>query len=308
MRCIKRQCRLMGSAFELGVLALSEKEGNELLDLGVAEISRIEDKLTEFKPGSETSMINDAAGLREVRISRETLDLLMRCRQMYRVSDGSFDITTAPLKHLYSFKGEQRAFPERAEIKKALRRVGFSKLILNEEKQTAFLQDQGMKISFAAIGKGYASDAVRSLWKRQGVVSGYVNASGDLCAFGQNELGKPWRVSIMNPDQKDNVLFHMPLQDAAVATSGDYEQFFTHKGKRYSHTINPLTGMPLTGIKSVSIVSPSAELSDALATTVYTLGAKGLDLLNQLPNTYGIIISDKNEVHFSKDIEYEETA
>ena len=111
---------------------------------------------------------------------------------------------------------------------------------------------------------------------------------------------------IANPDQKDKILFYVPIQNAAAATSGDYEQYFIYQNIKYSHNINPKTGIPLKGVKSVSVFSPSAELSDALATAIYVKGTrKGIEFVNQLPNTHCIIISEENKVFLSKHLNYE---
>jgi len=296
----------MGSSFEFGIVDADPDRARQLLELGIVETQRIEDTLTEFKPDSITSQINANAGIKELVVSKEVYDLLNRSLNISKLTNGYFDITVGPLKRLYKFKNNVFSFPPKKDIKSALQKVGYQKIQLETNKQTAFLETSDMYISFAAIGKGYAADAVRNLWKEHGAHNGYINASGDLTAFGTNEKGDLWKIGIADPDHTQNMLFYVPLDRASVATSGDYEQHFMYKGKRYSHNINPKTGMPLSGIKSVSVFSPSAELSDALATAVYTMGVeKGLSFLNQLPKTHGIIIDDQNNVYFSKKLQYE---
>lgn len=147
------------------------------------------------------------------------------------------------------------------------------------------------------------------MWLAGGVVSGYVNASGDLNAFGAKANGLPWNIGITNPDDREKIAMYVPLYGASVATSGDYEQYFIHKGTRYSHTIHPHTGWPVAGVKSVTVFSPSAELSDALATAVFVKRPKdGIDFINQLPQTHAIVIDEKNQLHFSKFLQYEAIA
>jgi thiamine biosynthesis lipoprotein len=160
-----------------------------------------------------------------------------------------------------------------------------------------------MHISFAAIGKGYAADCVMKLWKQRGIKSGVINASGDLTLWGKRANGSNWKVGIASPDNKDEIILWIPVEEGSVATSGDYEQFFVHDGIRYSHNINPITCKPLTGIKSVSVVSSSAELCDALCTAVYVMGVEvGLHFINQLPKTHCLIIDDANKIHHSKNL------
>lgn len=295
--------RLMGSSFELLLHHDDEAQARELLNLGVKEIERIEDLLSEFREHTYTSKINRNAGVTPVKTNEEVHSLLERATRISVMTDGAFDITVGPLKRLYKFKNTDFRFPEQSDIRRALSYVGYADLQLGPGHE-AFLSKPGMSISFAAIGKGYAADRVRKLWLQYGVTSGVVSASGDLTTIGCRADGNPWTIGIANPDSRDNMLFYIPVQDASVATSGDYEQYFMWKGTRYSHNINPVTGLPVTGIKSVSVVSPVAELSDALATAVYIMGVEvGLHFISQLPETHCIIIDDHNRAHFSRHIE-----
>ncbi len=296
----------MGTAFDLGVVSDNEIEANELLEFGVNEIKRIEAVFTEFKATSLTSKINQNAGIKETLVSPEFFSLLQRCLHISKLSQGYFDISVGNLKQLYQFKNAAFSLPKRNIIDEVLNNVGFDKIDLNDESSSVLLKKKGMRISFAAIGKGYAADVVKKKWQERGVQSAYINASGDLTAFGKNTDGKPWKIGISNPDNREEILFYIPLENAAVATSGDYEQHFLYQGERYSHNINPKTGLPIKGIKSVSVFSPAAEFSDALSTAVYAMGReKGLQFINALPQTHAIIIDEKNQVFFSENLKYE---
>ncbi|WP_165614843.1 FAD:protein FMN transferase [Flagellimonas flava] len=296
----------MGCSFELGVVMASEREANILLDEGVGEIQRIEALLSEFQEDSTISKINENSGGNPIAAEPEVLALLERSIKISKLSKGYFDITMGPLKKLYQFKNQTFKFPEKKTISRTLRKIGYHFLRLDTGNGTAQLYQKDMRISLAAIGKGYAADAVRKKWKKHNLVGGYIDASGDLTAFGKDENDEVWKIGISNPDDRNQSLFYVPLQDAAVATSGDYEQYFMHNGVRYSHNINPKTGLPVSGVKSVSVFSPSAELSDALATAVYAMGLeKGISFLNQLPQTHGIVINAENKVFFTKQLQYE---
>ena len=302
----KRQCKLMGSDFELCIVDSNSEKATHFLDKGILEIQRIETLLTEFSKDSLASKINLNAGIASVAIPNEMFQLLERCQQISKLSFGYFDITTGPLKQLYKFKNSEFEFPSDKSIRNTLKKTGYKHLILNKEKTTAFLENTGMHLSFAAIGKGYAADKVKTLWETNGITSGYINASGDLTAFGCNADGHLWKIGISNPDRIEHTLLYLPIKNACVATSGDYEQHFTYNNTKYSHTINPKNGLPIKGIKSVTVISPSAELSDALATAVCAMGTrKGLDFIDQLPQTHAIIIDEKNNVSFSKLLDYE---
>jgi FAD:protein FMN transferase len=301
--------KLMGTAFVLGLLAENPEQANYWLEMGIDEIKRIENLLSEFLPGSETTRLNNEAGIKPLKIDPECFELIQRCISISTLTKGDFDITVSPLKKMYQFKNAEFKMPEMQIINHTLQSVGYQKMILNTNDTTVEFGHPGTKISFAAIGKGYASDKVKKLWIQHGVKSGYINASGDLNAFGQKADGSAWKVGIANPDDKDKILLYVKLQNAAVATSGDYEQYFIYKNKRYSHNINPHTGMPLHDIKSVTVFSQSAELSDALATAIYVKGIeRGISFANQLPRTHCIIIDDKNKIFFSNKLNYETAA
>ena len=298
----KIRLKLMGSAFEIIVVEDDKEMADELLKEAVEEIKRIEFLLTEFSETSVTNLINRNAGIQPVEVPEEVYQLLKRVQNISQITQGAFDITVSPLKRLYNFKNNDFIFPDKNKINDTLKIIGYHHLKLLPD-NTVYLIKKGMRISFAAIGKGYAADCVRNIWKQQSVKGGAINASGDLSVFGNRADGNPWNIGISNPDNKDELLLSIPIMNGAVATSGDYEQFFIKNGIRYSHTIHPKTGLPLKGIKSVSIVHSSAELCDALATAVYVMGIEvGLHFINQLPNTYAIIINSENKVFLSDNI------
>lgn len=295
--------KLMGSIFELIVGCTNADEADILLTEGIVEIQRIEELLSEFKADSYTSQINASAGIHAVKVDRETFALVQRCQRISSLTQGAFDLTVGPMKKLYRFQKSEFALPSKKEIDKARALVGFSKIMLNDVRTELFLPNKGMHISFAAIGKGYAADCVKKRWLNSGVTSGVISASGDLTTIGTRWTGEPWQIGIADPDQREQIILQIPLNNSSIATSGDYEQFFMYDKIRYSHTIHPVTGLPVTGIKSVSIIGSSAELCDALATAVFVMGVDvGIHFLNQIPHTHGIVIDHKNKCHYSDKI------
>jgi thiamine biosynthesis lipoprotein len=296
--------KLMGSAFELIIVDCDKIRAQQLLEEGRDEIKRLENLLTEFDQSSFTSLLNENAGIKPVQVDPEVYQLIQRCINLSKLTQGTFDITVGPLKKLYNFKNEDFVFPEKSAVKKNLALTGFQHISLLENHEI-FLKKKRMHISFAAIGKGYAADKVKALWLEKGVQNGVINASGDLTVIGRKTGEKPWQIGIANPDSANEVLCFLPLENASVATSGDYEQFFMRNEKRYSHNIDPRTGKPVSGIKSVTVISPGAELCDALATAVYVMGIEvGLHFINQLPQTHCLIITDKNEVFHSRNLNF----
>ena len=295
--------KMMGCWFELLTVDSDEVKALTALEQGIAEIERIETLLSEFIPGSQTSLLNLAAGKQGVKVDEEVYHLVQRAINISQLTQGAFDITAGTLKKLYHFNKGQDLFPNQHQVNRALSKTGFHHIKLREDREI-FLEKEGMNISFAAIGKGYAADCVIRRWKKEGIAGGVVNASGDLTLFGNRADGSAWNVGVAHPDQRHQMLFWLPLCDGAVATSGDYEQYFMHERKRYSHNINPRTGMPLSGIKSVTVTGSSAELCDALCTAIYVMNTEvGLHFIDQLPGMHCLIIDDMNRVHHSSNLQ-----
>ncbi len=294
----------MGNRFELSVVSDSEKWANEKIDAGIDEIKRIEKLLTTFSDDSETNQVNKNAGIMPMPVSRETFNLIQRSIRISELTQGAFDITYGSIdKRLWNFDQNMTSLPDKATAKKMVRLINFRNIVLDDEKCTVFLREEGMRIGFGGIGKGYAAERAKQVMKEQGVESGVVNASGDLNAWGIQPNGNKWTVGIANPDSSHEVFSYMTISDLAVATSGNYEKFIMVDGKKYSHTINPRTGLPVTGIKSVTIITTNAEIADAMATPVMIMGIHtGLDLINQMKNIEAVIIDDDNRLYTSNNI------
>lgn len=293
----QHQFHCMGSAFELIVVVEKEEEAKYYFEIAIKELVRIESLLTEYKSGSETWRINNHPHPLITDIEPEVFQLITRCLGLSKISHGCFDITIGPLKKLYTFHKNHGEFPTSKAIQDALKIVGFEKLQLGPG-NTIVKTKKEMEISFAAIGKGYAADRVRSLWKKMGCFGGVINASGDLCTIGYRADGRDWTVGIPHPD-KQRFLFQSKMPTVAVATSGNYEQYFSKNKIKYGHTLHPKTGLPVTGIQSASIFSPSAELSDALATAITVMDIRNaIQFINQLPDTYCLFL-DQNEKIYS---------
>jgi thiamine biosynthesis lipoprotein len=300
----KRQIKLMGNQFEIIVVANHQAFADEKIDLAIAEIKRIEQLLTTFKPDSQTNLINDNAGIKPVKVDTEVFELIKRSIKISEISQGAFDITYGSIdKSLWNFDVNMVALPSKEVAKQSVSLINYQNVILDEEEQTVFLRNEGMRIGFGGIGKGYAADCARKLLIANGVESGIVNASGDLVTWGMQPNGKPWTAGIANPNQKNKAFSSLNISNMAIATSGNYEKFAIIDGKKYSHTIDPKTGYPVSGIKSTTIICPQAELADALATPVMVMGVNvGLNLINQLKNVACIIITDDDVLYTSKNI------
>ncbi|MDF2553563.1 MAG: FAD:protein transferase [Chryseobacterium sp.] len=304
LREFKRPQKLMGNAFEITVVNNEEKTAQHHIDAAVDEIRRIEKLLTTFNEESQTNLINQNAGIQPVKVDLEVFDLIERSLRISNITDGYFDISYGGIdKSFWNFDREMKRLPDPELIKEHLKLVNYQNILLNRESQTVFLKEKGMRIGFGGIGKGYAAEMAKRLLQKRGVVSGIVNASGDLTTWGNQANGKPWTIGIADPDNAKQPFSYMNITDMSIATSGNYEKFVVINGKKYSHTINPKTGMPVSGIKSVTIFCPNAEIADAMATPVSIMGIdSALNMVNQINHLECIIIDDQNKIYSSQNI------
>jgi thiamine biosynthesis lipoprotein len=300
----KRVAKLMGNRFEISVIGPNEQWNNSKIDLAIREIQRIEKLLTTFSEESITSQINNNAGIEPVRVSEEVFSLMERCQMISKITQGAFDISYGSLdKKFWNFDTKMTSLPDIETAKKTVALINYENIILNKEDNTVFLKNEGMRIGFGGIGKGYAAEMAKKTLLKEGVKSGIVNASGDLSAWGTQENGEPWTIGIANPNHRNDIFSTFKLSDKAVATSGNYEKFVIINNKKYSHTIDPKTGYPVSGIKSVTIIAENAEIADALATPVTVMGIEvGMDFINQLKHIGCIIIDDNDRKYFSENI------
>lgn len=291
----------MGSRFDITAVAKNDTLAWKAIKAGISEVKRIEKLISSWDPATETSAINRNAGIHPVKVDRELYDLIFRAKKVSRLTGGAFDISYASMDRIWKFDGSMKKMPDSLEVKKAASKINWKNILLDDKDHSVFLKEKGMKIGFGAIGKGYAANRAMTVMKKLGIAGGLVNASGDLNAWGVNGISKKWKIKIADPKNVDKALGFLEIDNMAVVTSGDYEKFITMGGKRYAHIIDPRTGYPTTGIKSVTIVCPDAELADALATSVFVLGKKnGLELINKLANIECLIVTDQNELFSSK--------
>lgn len=303
-RLFKRGMKLMGNHFEISAIAADEAWADECIDAGVAEIQRIERLLTTYSDDSETNLINRQAGIAPVRVSQETFDIIDRSLRISHLTQGAFDITYGSVdKRLWNFDPGMTSLPDPATARRMVRLINYRNVNLNKTDTTVFLKKEGMRIGFGGIGKGYAAERAKTVMQQKGAASGIVNASGDLTVWGHQPDGQPWTIGIVNPNAAGQVFSYMEVVNMAIATSGNYEKYVMIGGRRYSHTINPRTGMPVTGVKSVTILCPNAELADAMATPVMIMGIRaGLDMINQIKDIEAVVVDDEDRIYMSKNI------
>ncbi len=287
---IYREKRLM-----MGTYAEITASDKRALDLGFTELKRLEALLSKYDPESEIFKLNIQG---KAKVSPDTRDILQKAVYFYRLTDGAFDITVAPLVELWGFKDGNYRLPEPQQIERALSLVGSDKINFVKDDFVVEFLVSGMQVDLGAIAKGYAVDCAAAKIRAAGITSGLINLGGHIYAIGRNG-NQPWRVGVRKPDKK-GIARAIKLTDSAVATSGDYEQFFVSGAKRYSHIIDPRTGYPaVTGINSVTVVAADCLTADALATGLFVLGQKkAQDLVRGLPGVQIWII--QNDVYRSQ--------
>jgi FAD:protein FMN transferase len=262
--------------------------------------------LTTYDEGSETNRINRNAGIAPVEVSAETFGLIERSIRISAMTQGAFDISYGSVdKRLWNFDQQMQQLPDKELARKMVRLINYRNILLDRAGATVFLKEKGMRIGFGGIGKGYAAERAKKVMQAGGVDSGIVNASGDLTAWGFQPDGRPWTIGIVRPDIKREIFSYLDITNMALATSGNYEKYVMIGGKRYSHTIDPRTGLPVTGIKSVTIITPNAEIADAMATPVMIMGVRaGLYMINQMKDIEAVIIDDNDKIYTSDHIHF----
>ena len=313
-RIYRKSKILMDTFVTITVVSNSENSAGKAIDNAFSEIERLEKLSNFFSSESEVSRINKNAGILEVKVSPDILDILDKALYVSEKTEGAFDVTIGPVITLYDF--HKKIKPEESAVKKNLSLVNYRELIIDRNKSAAFLKKRGMLIDLGGISKGYAADKAVEALKRNRINSGLVSVAGDIKAFGLKPDGKPWKIGIRNPrippnpplvkggkgGFSDDVMATIELNDMAISTSGDYERCFILDGKRYHHLLSPRTGYPAEGCQSVSVITKECAFTDAFATGIFILGpGKGLKVLGKM-GFDGIIVDSQGKVHTTPNI------
>jgi len=287
----------MGTRVEVQLWADDPVEAQRLLREAMVEFDRIEALMSTYIPSSEMSRINANAAAEPQKISAELFGLLQRSLSVSNMTDGAFDITYDSVGYLYDFRARKR--PDTMAIAAQLDKIDYRLVELDEDSQTVYLKAAGVRINLGGIAKGYAVSRVIELLKEQGIAHALATAGGDTCLLGDRR-GKPWIVGIRDPNKEKAIFTRLALEDESISTSGDYERYFMEDGVRYHHILQPSTGKPVLGMRSVTVVGPDATLTDALSTSVFVLGPEaGIKLIDTLPDYEAVVITD-DKLYYSQ--------
>jgi thiamine biosynthesis lipoprotein len=290
---------IMGTRITVELWSEDRASADRAIDAVLDEMRHIDETMSTYKPTSEVSQVNAHAAEGPMHISKELFGLLTTARQYSVITEGAFDITYASVGYLYDFRAHVR--PDEQQIEKALPAVDYRHVLLDAQQQTVQFSQKGVRIDLGGIAKGYAVDRGIDVLKSLGVTRAYVGAGGDSRIIG-DRFGEPWIVGIRDPRKGEgNVIARIPLVNAAISTSGDYERFFEEKGVRYHHIIDPHTGHSASKVRSATVIAPYATRTDGLSKTAFVLGPdKAMEIYNKLDDVDAIIVRNDGTIVYSK--------
>ncbi|WP_437831561.1 FAD:protein FMN transferase [Sorangium sp. So ce1153] len=304
------EARAMGTSLVVAAYtseAMDEAAIRGRLDKAIAEIRRLEGLMTTWRPESELSRVNAAAGRSAVEVSPESLEVIEKSLWISERSGGVFDITFEAMHGLWKFDEDiDDNVPPRAEVERARGLIDYRQIAIDRARRTVMLARPGMRMSLGGIAKGYAVDAAARVLRGEGLGSFFVQAGGDLYIAGKKPDGSRWRAGIRDPRGKDasDYFAMVEVEDHAFSTAGDYERSFIKEGRRYHHIIDPRTGFPASESRSVTVWARDALTADAVDDAVFILGAeKGLELVESIEDCGAVIVDRNNKVWVSKRLE-----
>jgi FAD:protein FMN transferase len=286
------QRELMGTVFSIRVEA-RERAARAAVAEAFAEMERLEELLSEWRPTSEISRINRAAGAHPVEVSGETLEVVRAGLEVSRVSKGAFDLTWAALHGLYDFRPGLERIPDRQEVRARLPLVDYRDVVVDTQASTVFLKRSGMVLGTGGIGKGYALDRAGAILKRHGIDS-YILFGGGQVQVSGTRGARPWRVGIQHPRRTDEYFAFFEATGGSISTSGDYERFiFGPSGERIHHIIDVRSGLPSGRSMSVTVLAPEGIYADALSTAAFVMGPeRALAMFDHLPFPVKAVLVD----------------
>jgi len=295
----KRTQMHMGTLVTVTAVASHKSMGDRAMQAAFDEIKRLERLLSTWRPDSELSHVNAAAGLQPVQVSRETLELVVRSLEMAQLTHGGFNIALGPAIDAWSVTDRQR-IPDDEELQRLRSLVDWTSIQINKQTRTIYLPRGGMRIDVGGIGKGYAADRAVEEMKRAGATGGSVALSGDIKTFGLLPDRKGFPVGIRHPREEGVMIAMIDLNDEAISTAGDYERFFERDGVRYHHILDPQTLQPARACQSVTVIAKEGTMADGLDTGIFVLGPEqGMALVERLPGVEAIIIDQEGKITVS---------
>jgi len=291
----------MGTDVTITVVAESVKDGEGAIDAGMAELRRLDAMMSLYKESSEITKVNMAAGKQPVRVSPEMTEIVEAAVRVSEISDGVFDITIGPLVVLWQMKLKEGKTPTDGEIARIKPLVNYRNIVIDKKASTLFLRKPGMIMDLGGM-KGYIADRTAAVIKGLGIKNAVIAVAGDIWVLGKRDDGKPWRIGVQHPRERDKTFLSLDLSNKYISTSGDYERFVIREKKRYHHIIDPRTGKPSSGVISATLIGDQGALIDPLSKVPFILGPeKGLALVKKM-GAEAIIVDDEGKVYTTEGI------
>ncbi|NIR00561.1 MAG: FAD:protein FMN transferase [Gemmatimonadales bacterium] len=284
----------MGTTVEVFLYASTRDRAAELFEAAFQEIERVEEALSTYRSTSEISRINTTAAHRPVVTDPEVFSLIVRALEYGRRTGGAFDITVGPLVKAWGFFRGDGHYPSADALSEARARVGWQHVALDKAQRTIRFLTPGLELDMGGIGKGFALDRAARVLRRHGVDSALLGAGqSSYVAIGAPPDARGWPITVPSPHHPARALSSIQLRDQALSTSGSDRQYFELDGRRYSHIIDPRTGMPVTGMVQVTVIAPTATDSDALSTALFVLGReRAAALIEGMEGKAALLVTD----------------
>lgn len=294
---VREEQAIMGTSISVELWHADQQHARQCIANVMQNMRRIDRTMSPYKTDSELSRVNRHAAKEPVRISNELFQLIQQANRISAMTNGSFDISFASIGFLYDFKRAQK--PDARQLQQLVPVINYRSIKLHSAEQTIQFASPKTKIDLGGIAKGHAVDQGIAILKQCDIKHAIVSAGGDSRLLG-DKRGRPWMTGIRHPRKKGKFALIIPLTDTAISTSGDYERFFMEDGIRYHHIINPASGQPAKGVRSVSILGPDTTTTDALSTASFVMGtAAALKLIESLPGFDAVIIDAKGGTHYT---------
>ena len=293
----------MDTLVTITVVSDSPQKANSAIDAAFEEFRRLEKLISFWDPKSEISELGRYSGIRPVKVSPETLDLVEKALYVSRETGGAFDCTMGPVIRAWNIPYSKK-IPSKAVLRNAMKLVGYQYVKVDHKNSTVFLTKKGMSFDTGGIAKGWANDYAEDVLKSKGIKSGLIQLAGEVKGFGRKPDGHGWTVGIENPRPKgkdDTVLASIELKDEDISTSGDYERYFIINGVRYHHILDPRTGYPAQGFESVTLITPKGVWSDGFSKLFVMGPEKGPALAKKLG--FGLVtVTSDGKLHISDNL------
>lgn len=284
-------------------VTLYDNKSEKIIDKAFEEVKKIEQLVSINMEGTELDEVNNNAGIKPVKVSDDTYNIIKKGLEYSSLTNGSFDITIGPLVKLWSIGLPEAKVPTIEEIKEKIQYINYNDVELNNSEKTVFLKKTGMIIDLGGIAKGYTADVIAQTLKDEGVEKAIIDLGGNIYALGEKAENTLWRIGIQNPDQtRGEIVGSINVKDKSIVTSGIYERFIEQDGVKYHHILSPKSGYPYDNeIAGVTIISDKSIDGDALSTSVFSMGiTKGLEFINSLPDTEAIFITKDHKIYLTE--------